>query len=210
MARGDDVLWLGLAAVAGVGLYLWSRPATATTGGGGGAFAAVNDRPYFTPDAPGIIAGWYDDALDFLGARGVSDAGVQFIARQESFSATPYWDATGWAIGYGHHVQDGETFPAPITEGEGLALMAADLAPVESAINSNVMVALDQNQFDALASLIYNIGVGAFQRSTLLQVLNAGDYQAAAEQFPQWNRSGGSVNSGLVNRRADEWWLFNT
>lgn len=70
------------------------------------------------------------------------------------------------------------------------------------------IVPLSQNQFDALVSLVYNIGETAFSNSTLLKKLNAKDYQGAADQFPRWNKGGGQVLKGLVRRRADERDLF--
>ena len=86
--------------------------------------------------------------------------------------------------------------------------MAHDLKKFESTVNSAVTVPINQNQFDALVSLAYNIGTGAFKESTLLKKLNLGDYKAAAAQFAVWNRGGGKVMQGLVNRRAVERKLF--
>ena len=73
---------------------------------------------------------------------------------------------------------------------------------------SAVTVPLNQNQYDALVSLAYTIGLGAFRRSTLLQLLNAGNYTGAAEQFGVFVRSGSGVSPGLVVRRAAERRLF--
>lgn len=85
--------------------------------------------------------------------------------------------------------------------------MASDLKKFEAAVNK-VTVALNQNQFDALVSLTYNIGTGAFASSTLLKKLNAGDYKGAAAQFDVWNKAGGKRMQGLVNRRSTERKLF--
>ena len=85
--------------------------------------------------------------------------------------------------------------------------MANDLKKFESAVNQ-VKVPLNQNQYDALVSLAYNIGVGAFLSSTLFKKLNTKDYKGAAEQFDRWNRAGGKVMRGLTNRRAKERKLF--
>ncbi|MEQ1307615.1 lysozyme, partial [Acinetobacter bereziniae] len=65
-----------------------------------------------------------------------------------------------------------------------------------------------QNQFDALVSLAYNIGINAFQNSTLLKRLNALEYLGAAQQFDVWIKAGGKTVQGLVNRRAVEKALF--
>ena len=86
--------------------------------------------------------------------------------------------------------------------------MAHDLKKFESAVNSAVTVPINQNQFDALVSLTYNIGTGAFKESTLLKKLNAGDCRGASAQFVVWNKGGGKVMQGLVNRRAVERELF--
>ena len=83
-----------------------------------------------------------------------------------------------------------------------------DLAKFEKTVNESVTVPLTQNQFDALVSLTYNIGSGAFNNSTLLKKLNKGDYQGAADQFLVWNKAGGKVMKGLVRRREAERALF--
>jgi hypothetical protein len=73
-----------------------------------------------------------------------------------------------------------------------------------------VTVELNQNQYDSLVSLTYNIGLGAFERSTIRRKLNAGDYRGAASAFKLWNKGGGRILRGLVNRRAREATLFLT
>ncbi|MFK7073950.1 lysozyme, partial [Acinetobacter baumannii] len=83
-----------------------------------------------------------------------------------------------------------------------------DLAKFEKTVNESVTVPLNQNQFDALVSLTYNIGSGAFNNSTLLKKLNKRDYQGAADQFLVWNKAGGKVMKGLVRRREAERALF--
>ena len=86
--------------------------------------------------------------------------------------------------------------------------MAHDLKKFESTVNSAVTVPINQNQFDALVSLSYNIGTGAFKKSTLLKKLNEEDYKGASAQFAVWNKGGGRVMQGLMNRRAVERKLF--
>ena len=86
--------------------------------------------------------------------------------------------------------------------------MEYDLKKFESAVNSGVTVPINQNQFDLLVSLAYNIGIGAFKESTLLKKFNLGDYKGAAAQFNVWNKGGGKVMQGLMNRRAVERKLF--
>lgn len=88
--------------------------------------------------------------------------------------------------------------------------MQNDLKRFEQTVNDAVTVLIDQNQFDALVSLAYNIGSGAFAKSTLLKKLNAGDYKGAADQFDVWVNAGGKRMQGLVNRRAREEAVFNS
>lgn len=111
-----------------------------------------------------------------------------------------------WTIGYGHTGSAHKGMV--ITEERAEALLRQDIAWVEDAINKNVVVPLTQNQYDALASLVYNIGAGAFAKSTLLRMLNMGDYAGAAEQFLRWNKQKGKVLNGLTRRRQEERELF--
>jgi LysM repeat protein len=90
------------------------------------------------------------------------------------------------------------------------ALMSNDLKGFEKVVAQSVKVPLNQNQFDALVSLSYNIGADGFKGSTVLKKLNSGDYAGAAQAMKMWNKSGGAVMQGLVNRRNDEVALFNS
>ena len=94
------------------------------------------------------------------------------------------------------------------TVAQAIEYMAHDLKKFESAVNGAVTMLINQNQFDALVSLAYNIGTNAFKNSTLVKKLNAGDIRGAAAQFGVWIRAGGKVMQGLVNRRAVEHKLF--
>ena len=138
-----------------------------------------------------------------------SDAGVEVIKRFEGFSPVPYRDAQGWSIGYGHFIKPGETFTA-ISEAQGRALLKADAKVASDTVSNKVRVPLTQNQFDALVSFTYNVGVNAFANSTLLARLNAGDYSGAAAQFARWNKSQGEVLAALDRRRSNERELFMT
>lgn len=111
-----------------------------------------------------------------------------------------------WTIGYGHTrgVIPGDA----ITEAEAEVFLAEDLEDSEDAVNAYVDVKLNQNQFDALVSFVYNLGAGDFRSSTLLRKLNSGDYLGSANEFKRWNKSGGVVLNGLVRRRAAEANLF--
>jgi len=123
--------------------------------------------------------------------------------RLEAYLPTPN---DVWTIGYGHTSTAKKGMV--ISEEQAEALLRKDIAWVEDAINKNVVVPLNQNQYDALASLIYNIGAGAFSKSTLLRLLNMGDYEGAANQFPRWNKQKGKVLKGLTRRREEERQLF--
>lgn len=97
-----------------------------------------------------------------------------------------------------------------VDEAKGREMFLRELAKFEAGVTRLVTVELNQNQFDSLVSLTYNIGLGAFERSTIRKRLNAGDYRGAAAAFRLWNKGGGRVLRGLVNRRAREATLFLT
>jgi len=109
-------------------------------------------------------------------------------------------------IGWGHtkDVKMGDV----ITEEQAQKFLDEDVAWAVRAVNREVTVGLTQNQFDALVSFTFNVGEGAFSKSTLLRKLNAGDYAGAAEQFPRWNKQAGKVLRGLTRRRANEMHMF--
>jgi GH24 family phage-related lysozyme (muramidase) len=133
--------------------------------------------------------------------RGVSD--LSLIKEFEGLRLEAYLcPAKVWTIGYGHTKTAKPGMR--ITEGGAEALLRHDLEWVESTINKHVKVPLTQNQYDALASFIYNVGAGAFRKSTLLRLLNQGDYDGAAGQFQRWNKAGGQVLKGLTRRRKAE------
>ncbi|MDQ9019931.1 lysozyme [Acinetobacter sichuanensis] len=139
-----------------------------------------------------------------------SSAGIDLICSFEGLELEAYDDGVGvWTIGYGTTVINGVKVKKgdTCTVEQAKKYMASDLRKFEAAVNK-VTVALNQNQFDALVSLTYNIGTGAFADSTLLKKLNAGDYKGAAAQFGVWVKAGGKRMQGLVNRRAVERKLF--
>ena len=111
-----------------------------------------------------------------------------------------------WTIGYGHTgtAYEGQV----ITKAEAERLLRQDLAWVRRAIARYVTVPLSQEQYDALASFIFNVGEGAFASSTLLRKLNAYDYAGAANEFPRWNKQKGKALLGLTRRRLAEQKLF--
>ena len=141
------------------------------------------------------------------GIMNISQRGIDLIKNFEEFSPVPYRDSKGWSIGYGHYMGLAPTMNS-VTMEQGLNLLSSDTAWAVRAVKNAVNVPLNQNQFDALVSLTYNIGGPAFEGSTLVKDLNAGNYSAAAAQFDVWNKSEGSVNHTLVSRRAIERALF--
>ena len=142
----------------------------------------------------------------------VSNKGVDLICEFEGKRLSAYDDGVGvWTIGFGTikypngvRVKKGDT----CTLEQAKEYMRHDLIEFEYTVNSSVKVPLNQNQFDALVSLAYNIGSSAFKSSTLVKKLNTGDYQGAADQFNVWVNAGGKRMQGLVNRRDREKLLF--
>ena len=142
-----------------------------------------------------------------------SEKGLQFIRREEGERLTAYADIIGvWTIGVGH---TGAVDDKPVAKGMVISadksreLLSADLLKFESAITRLVKVPLKQYEFDALVSLVFNIGETNFARSTLLKKLNANDFKGAAEQFLAWKNAGGRPVQGLLNRRKREKDMFN-
>jgi len=143
----------------------------------------------------------------------ISDNGIHFIKQEEGEKLSAYFDSVGiLTIGVGH---TGSVSGKPITKNtritanESTQLLLQDLDTAEQAIEKNVTVPLTQNQYDALCSLIFNIGAGAFATSTVKKKLNAGDYQGAAEAFLMWKRAGNNPDL-LLGRRQRERRLFLT
>jgi len=95
-----------------------------------------------------------------------------------------------------------------ITKEGAEELLREDVKRFEGYVDRLVKVPLTQGQFDALVSFTYNLGPGALEKSTLLDQLNRGDYDSAAEQFGRWVKAGGKTLAGLVRRRAAERALF--
>ena len=137
-----------------------------------------------------------------------SKAGLDLIKQFEGLRLKAYkCPADVWTIGYGHTSAAGQ--PAvksgmSITEAQANKILASDLGQYEDAINNSVKVDLTQNQFDALVSFVYNVGIGAFQKSTLLKKLNAGQYDAVPGELMKWTKGGGKELPGLVRRRRAE------
>lgn len=137
---------------------------------------------------------------------------VNFVAQHEGMVLKAYPDpGTGgapWTIGCGRttNVHPGDT----CTPEQANEWLREELAGFAAQILSVVKVPLTQNQLDALTSFVYNVGFGNFLKSTMLRLINAGDYAGAAQQFIRWNKAAGRVMPGLTTRRNDEAVLFMT
>ncbi|NHR05165.1 lysozyme [Chromobacterium haemolyticum] len=138
----------------------------------------------------------------------ISANGIKLIQQFEGLRLKAYQDAVGvWTIGYGHTGPD-VTPGLVISQAQADGLLARDLNRFETGVSRLALVPLNQNQFDALVSFSYNLGLGSLQNSTLLRLLNQRDYAGAAAQFPRWNKAGGKVLPALTRRRAAEQALF--
>lgn len=162
------------------------------------------------------VATAYDDVstlgLAVDSERFISTRGLNLIVDFEDLKLKAYDDGTGvWTIGFGTTVYPNKV---RVKKGDRCTVEQAksffqhDLRRFQTAVNEAVTVPMSQNQFDALVSLAYNIGVHAFKCSTLVKYLNSLNYSAAADQFLVWNRAGGKILKGLVRRREAERALF--
>lgn len=139
--------------------------------------------------------------------RQIGPRGLALIKGFEGLRLAAYLcPAKVWTIGYGStgsHVKPGMV----ISEAEADGLLRRDLDRFEQAVD-NAAPGASQAQFDAMVSLAFNIGVGAFLRSSVLRLHKAGDFRRAAEAFGMWNKAGGRVLPGLTRRRAAEAALY--
>ncbi len=137
-----------------------------------------------------------------------SASGRADIARREGNKLTAYRDSVNvLTIGVGHTSAAGAptvTAGMSITPHQSDEILTRDLAKFEAAVNGAVKVLLAQHEFDALVSLAFNIGGGAFAKSTLVKKLNAGDRAGAANAFLSWDKAGGKTLKGLTIRRQAE------
>lgn len=115
-----------------------------------------------------------------------------------------------YSIGLGHQIQPNEVYllTERITDDKVLEIFKKDIEGIRISMNKSIKVPLNKNQQLALLSLRYNIGGTAFDKSTLLRILNSGDYNGASLRFAEWRLSEGKINQGLVNRRERERQLF--
>ena len=136
-----------------------------------------------------------------------SQYGIDLIKHFEVCELEAYQCAAGvWTIGYGHTkgVQPGDQW----SESHANHMLEVELEEYENYVSTAVTVPLSQNQFDALVSWVYNLGNGNLTSSTMLKVLNSGDYAGVPAQIKRWNKAGGKVLEGLTRRRQAEADMF--
>ncbi len=147
-----------------------------------------------------------------------SENGKKLLADWEGKKSKQYPDVAGKpTIGVGHLLTQSELssgklringqdlrYKDGLTDDQIIKLLGADIGKFEKAVNANVKVSLNQNQFDALVIFAFNIGVEAFKSSTLLKLLNQKKYEDVPNQLKRWIHSGGAEVDGLKNRREKE------
>lgn len=138
----------------------------------------------------------------------IGSAGVAIIKSFETCRLTAYQDQGGvWTIGWGHtgpEVRAGLVW----TQVQADLELANDLAGAVHGVAHGLTTEVSQNQFDALCSFTFNVGVGAEAHSTLLRMVNDQDFADAAAEFPKWDHVNGVPNAGLLRRRQAERALF--
>lgn len=144
----------------------------------------------------------------------VNRSGYDLIKHFEGFRARAYRDAVGvWTIGYGHtsaagmpKVKEGDQ----ITQAEGMRILENDLQGFARGVAASCQgISLLENQFSALVSFAYNVGLGNFDRSSVLDAVLRGDFEAVPRRLSLWVKAGGKTLPGLVKRRTSEGILFS-
>ena len=141
----------------------------------------------------------------------INQAGIDLIKRFEGLRLKAYQDMVGvWTIGYGHTGSD-VTQGMTITLQQANDLLLQDLAKFETGVTDLVKSKIDENQFSALVSFAYNLGLGALKTSTLLRVINDNPNSlAVGDQMIRWDKAGGKQVPGLLARRYAEKALYFT
>jgi len=137
----------------------------------------------------------------------ISKEGLALIKKFEGCELKAYQDSVDvWTIGFGHtkDVKEGDE----INQEHAEFMLDEEMPEYEGYINNMVKVPLEQCQFDALCAWVYNLGPTNLKESTLLKLLNAGDYHLIPSQIKRWNKAGGETLNGLIRRREAESLLF--
>lgn len=139
--------------------------------------------------------------------RRINQAGLAILKHYESCELEAYLCPNRrWTCGWGE--TEGVTRNTKWTQTYADERLEQSLRVREAAIEKLVTVSLTSNQFSSLVSFVYNVGVDAFSKSTLLRLLNKGDYSGASEQFRRWDKAGARILPGLTRRRIAERDLF--
>lgn len=139
-----------------------------------------------------------------------SGSGLALTENFEGFSLTPYQDVRGvWTDGYGNTTGVVPNGP-PITQFQAEQDLMRNVQWAIGIVKQMVDVPLTQQEFDALVDFVFNVGSGNFASSTMIKLLNAGNYWAAADEFVKWDLAGGQVVAGLLRRRIAEQQEFNS
>ena len=136
-----------------------------------------------------------------------SKEGLALIKKFEGCRLESYrCSANVLTIGYGHTggVQENDVISQP----EADKLLEEDIAKFEDYVSDNVIVELNQGQFDALVAWTFNLGVGNLRQSTMLKKLNESDFASVPFEMRRWNKAGGKTLDGLIRRREAESLLF--
>ncbi len=139
----------------------------------------------------------------------ISLEGLSLIKKFEGCRLEAYkCSANVLTIGYGHTggVKETDT----ITQEEADELLEKDVLKFEEYVEDNVIVELDQSQFDALVAWTFNLGPGNLRESTMLKKLNDADYASVPSEMKRWNKAGGKTLDGLIRRRNAEALLFQS
>ena len=142
----------------------------------------------------------------------ISFNGIKSLKELEGFRKDAYKDTGGvWTIGYGTIMLNGKPVEQgmSITDPEAEVALQADLAWAQTAVNQLVRVPLKQSMYDALVSFVYNVGMNAFSKSTMLRKLNLKDYAGASKEFSRWVYDNGKEIKGIVARRRIEQSMFD-
>lgn len=141
----------------------------------------------------------------------IGQEGLNLIKSFEGFSSQEYICPAGKrTIGYGHVCEDNEYYPLGVTPAEAEEMLLDDVVAAEKPIIKLLeKTPLSGNQYDALVSLVYNIGSEAFEISSMHSYLLARDYVSAAGEFTRWCKVKRRGVKGLLNRRIQEMMLFN-
>lgn len=144
----------------------------------------------------------------------VNKAGIDLIKQWEGCKLKAYKDVAGiWTVGYGLTSRAGFIEVGPdttLTQDEADWYLEKVVDDFASKIRPMVSPPVNENQFAAFVSLAYNIGTGAFSRSSALKHFNAGRIDLVPDAMRMWRKAGGKVVQGLINRREAEIKLFLT